>query len=318
MSYVSLGLTTALAWFIAVDVMMSCLIVAAEPTLVRRRPSALTVAALRLAPLLAATLFVLLWVAPAYWQLEPWHTREAVGLTLRALAAAAVAVVATSIGRAILAIARTGRTVQTWSARSERIVTANCPIPTYADNGDSASVSLVGVIRPRLFIGERVRAALTPEELSAVVAHELAHRSTFDNFTRLLFASCCDVVSFTAAGRRLEQRWKALAEESADARALSGNRRTALHLASALVKVARLVPPQAPLPVLCSGLHDTDQDALLPLRVRRLLAPDLPSTTSSFPVLALTLILVAGAVLCAPAARPLVHETTELFVRILP
>lgn len=324
MSYLAVGLAVALAWFAGINAIVSLMVAVTAPAWIRRRArdgvaiSPVSIAVLRFAPVTTAALFVLLWVAPAYWQLEPRHAGEQVGVTLAALAAAAGAILLVSLARAAIAVARTARTTRTWIAQSRPIEQRERSMAMFACEDEAALVALIGVVRPRLFLGRSVRQALTSDELSAVVAHELAHRSAFDNVTRLLFASCRDVLGITRSGRALERSWRAAAEQSADRRASDGDRRRAVHLASALVKVARLVPPGAPMPVMCSSLHASDRDALLPVRVRRLLAHEPPRDGSPLPAIAISVALLAAAILGAPAVRPIVHEATELLVRMLP
>jgi circadian clock protein KaiB len=58
-------------------------------------------------------------------------------------------------------------------------------MPVFAIDSEVPIMALVGVVRPRLLITQPVLDALTEEELSAAVAHELGHRRALDNLKRL-------------------------------------------------------------------------------------------------------------------------------------
>ena len=101
---------------------------------------------------------------------------------------------------------------------------------------------MVGTIRPRLFIAERVLATLNEEELTAAIAHECGHLSAHDNFKRLLLRVSRDVLMIVPCGRSLDRAWAEAAECAADEQAAQLDTETALNLASALVKIAKMVP----------------------------------------------------------------------------
>jgi beta-lactamase regulating signal transducer with metallopeptidase domain len=107
--------------------------------------------------------------------------------------------------------------------------------------GGLQGVSLAGILRPRILVGSAAAAALTPAELDAAISHEVAHQRSRDNLKRFLIYCAPDVLGWSGAARRLEEAWQAESECQADARAVRGDERRALVLASALVKVARLM-----------------------------------------------------------------------------
>src|SRR6185295_4265020 len=134
-----------------------------------------------------------------------------------------------------------------------------------------SGVSLVGLLRTRILVGDAVRRTLTNEELGVALAHEAAHRLAGDNVKRSAIYCAPDFFWLFRGARRLESAWHAAAECAADARAVAGSRARALDLASALVKVSRLAaksPSWAVSPV-WSALHDPP---LLDMRVRRLVS----------------------------------------------
>jgi hypothetical protein len=174
-------------------------------------------------------------------------------------------------------------------------------------------------VRTRILIGPAVADQLTPAELDVAMAHEQAHRLAYDNLKRFLMACAPDCFGGSRVARALEDRWRASAESLADARAVNGDERRAVNLASALVKVARigLTAPAGAASLVWSTLNDPP---LLEIRVRRLVSGTAP--VASPPALAgrLTAIVagtlglgVSGAIVASA-----IHRTTEVLVRWLP
>jgi len=100
-----------------------------------------------------------------------------------------------------------------------------------------------GVLRPRVLISTRLRAALGPELLQAALAHERAHLIRHDVLTRDLIA-LFGLFAWPGLGTQAAATWEAAAEEAADAAVAAQGR--GLALAGALVAVARLSLPKAP------------------------------------------------------------------------
>ena len=181
-----------------------------------------------------------------------------------------------------------------------------------------AGVSLAGVFRTRILIGTAVRRVLSAAELDVALAHERAHRRALDNLKRSVMFCAPDLFGDWAVSRELEARWRATAEWLADARAVNGDGRRAVQLASALVKVSRISADRAAFASspAWSTLHDPP---LLEMRVRRLVSGDAPAAearTSRLPVCAI--ITGAGLACVAMLASPAVHYLTEALVRALP
>ena len=101
---------------------------------------------------------------------------------------------------------------------------------------------MVGTLRPRLFIAERVLESLTQEELMAAIAHECGHLAARDNLKRTLIRACRDLLSVVPCGRSIDRAWAENAESAADEQAASRGPAQALNLASALIGIARMVP----------------------------------------------------------------------------
>jgi len=156
-----------------------------------------------------------------------------------------------------------------------------------------------------------VRAACNGEEFREVLAHEAAHLAARDNLKLLLLTAVPDVLRWTPLGAALTARWRAAAECEADRSATGADRERRLALASALVKVARLLGDhQPPRPAL--GMPVAADD--VPARVRALLAPPGRPARSG-----IALILAGGALLIPLLALPgygVLHELIERLVAL--
>jgi Peptidase family M48 len=179
-------------------------------------------------------------------------------------------------------------------------------------------MALVGVVRPRLLVTRGLLEALAPEELLASVAHELGHRRGWDNLKRLAMRAAPDILAPTSVARDIERRWASASERTADHLA-GDDGATRCALASALVKVARLMPPVTPVTEpICTLVGGGD----IASRVERLLddrlVADAARSRPSRWGIAVTLLAASLVVLgYAPLVRA-VHDATELLVRSLP
>jgi Zn-dependent protease with chaperone function len=242
------GTALALAFFAAANLLLS-----APVMWLARRPlptmSAAFWFALRILPATAAAIFVALLFVPSYWQYEPRETTEAVDVILITLACAGFAMIAAGTGRGVVAWWRARHRTCVWmrSAREIclRAAGPNREIPpTFVIDADAPIMALVGLRRPRLLVTRGLIAALTDEELAASVAHELGHCRAWDNFKRLAMAAAPDPLATTTAAPAIERRWVLAAEHAADRMCGAATPAFRYALASALVKVARLMPPQ--------------------------------------------------------------------------
>ena len=308
-----------LAWFAAVNLAASAIAWVAARTIVRRRwqPHPDWLLAIRLFPACAATFFVAVVFLPAHLRFEPSESDEAFGrllLTLTAVACAAMwraASRAAAVGTVAL---RTRRTLALLpSALAGRGVRDAYEVERFA------GLSLAGVFRTRILVGSEARRVLTPEELGVALAHEHAHRAACDNVKRCAMFCAPDFFGWTAAARALEQRWRADAECRADARAVAGDERRAVQLASALLKVARLATRgnESLVSPVWSTFHEP---VLLEARVRRLVSGEAlaaPSTRLTRPVVVASLLVLAWLGSSAAAAEQ-IHRATEALVHLLP
>ncbi len=267
---------------------------------------------LRLLPAAASIGFVAAVFVPSYWQYEPRELVEGFDVTLAALAVVGFTVIATAAARGVTAWRWASRRAQVWLRVARPLTFADSSMPAFEIDADAPIMALVGVLRPRLLITRGVFRALSAEELSASVAHEIGHQRAWDNLKRLAMRAAPDLLTTTSSARAIERRWASASERAADRQACSSGRARCA-LASALVKVARLTPPVTPIAEPISTLVDGGDIAS---RVHSLL-DDAPAVTPRrafwhWPALALGSTAVALAY--APLLRA-VHALTELIVR---
>lgn len=225
--------------------------------------------ALRVSPALISLAVVAALLLPAYVAHEPAGTGETVGFKLLLLSALSAAGLACACWRVFSSWRATRRLLRDWMKNARPVGLRGCRVPAYVLRHRFPVVAVVGVLRPRLFVAEGLFAELTADEISAAVAHELGHVSARDNLKRALMRVCRDALLFNPCGHALDRQWAEASEAAADEHAAARGGRVALDLASALVKVARLVPdgarPSMPAAALLIG------DGGLDGRVRRLL-----------------------------------------------
>ena len=251
-------------------------------------------AALRLAPICcsaAAATFALI----AFLRLEPSNARETLGVVLPFAALVTLGGFGRRVARALAAWRETERTFTGWQM----------------DGTGFPTVAVVGIVRPQLYVSRQVVAACDRAELDAMIAHEMAHVSARDNLTRFMYL-CAPFVP-AAIARELEEAWITAADEAADDTA-STDQQSALALASALTKVARLAlngqSPTLHASAILSG-------GGIERRVRRLLQrPVAGLPTDLRPFFALTLLVATTIGLSSPVQR-LLYEAAEYCVKHL-
>lgn len=198
--------------------------------------------ALRIFPFALALMFVFGIILPSYLLFEPHKSDEVVGIELAFAAAAAAAGVSAAVCRVFGTWWKTRRLVADWLKNSEAVQLEQVSIPVYRMRHAFPVIAVVGMFRPKLFFAEQVFGFLNDEEIQAAVAHEYGHLFARDNFKRTLMRVCRDLLIFPF-GRRLDRAWSETAECAADEYAAgTGGDATALNLAAALVKIARVIP----------------------------------------------------------------------------
>jgi Zn-dependent protease with chaperone function len=312
------GMTFALAWLMAVNLVATLAIVIA----VRPLTAIAAVKApglwlgVRLFPAAASIAFVTVVFLPSYWKYEPREVVEGFDLTLTALAVAALVMVIAAVVRGVSAARRVTRRTRVWLRMARPLTLRETSVPVFAIDTDAPAMALVGVARPRLLITRGVLDALTDEELSASVAHEIGHHRAWDNLKRLAMCAAPDLLTATSAARAIERQWASASEHLADSQACA-TRRARCALASALVKVARLTPAAMPITEPISTLIDGGEIAS---RVRRGLAVGLPATAPRRPPRRWIAVALPAAALVIGYASLLraVHAATEVLVQTLP
>ena len=228
---------------------------------------------LRILPAVLAFLTVSLLLVPAYLAHEPRHAAETVSFKLALLAIFSATGIAVSVYRGIGAHRATANLTSDWLRQGKPIEIPGINIRSYEIRHAFPLIGIVGFLRPRLFIASQVLEVLTPEEISAAVAHENGHLTARDNLKRGLLQACRDALLIIPCGRLLDRSWSEASEEAADENAARQGNGVALDLASALVKIARIIPlgarPTMPAGVFLLGDEETKG---IKSRVRRLIA----------------------------------------------
>ena len=261
----------------------------------------------RLLPLVGLLGGALLLMAPAFLLYEPAEADERPGLVASALAAFGLLLLGATAARALRAYLATRRLVAEWSQDAQEIALPGQPVPAFGIAHAFPVVAVVGVWRPRLFIARRVLQALTPDELSAVLAHEAWLVRAGDNVKRWLMA-CAPTIGFRPLAARLEREWEEAMELEAD-RSAGG----ALELASALVKTARLAPAGADLRVPAAAFHGGGSIAR---RIDSLVRGN-RTDHAGHPALRLAAAAaVLGLVASLPALYPVLHRLGEAVLHL--
>ncbi len=228
---------------------------------------------LRILPCLLALLSVALLVVPSYIAYEPRHNAERVSFKLGLLAVISALGIGLSIYRAIATQLATAKLTTDWLKEGKRIQITGINIEAYQIKHTFPVLAIVGFLRPRLFVADQVLKILTTEEIAAAVAHENGHLAARDNLKRSLLQACRDALLIIPSGRLLDKAWSEASEEAADESAARHGNGIALDLASALVKIARSIPPGAR-PTMPAGvflLGDEGETKGIKSRVRRLI-----------------------------------------------
>jgi Zn-dependent protease with chaperone function len=276
--YEFLGITLVLAMLLTVNAVATALVVGLWHLL--RRPlqkcSARTRAELlfvmRIGPPAIAIIWIVAFMIPSYLVYEPYHTDEFVSKKLGALAALSAIGVGCAIWRGFRSWSATRSLLKTWLANSTRIELNDVAVPAYRMSHSFPIIAVVGTFRPRLFLAEHVLQSLSEEELAAAIAHEYGHMAAHDNLKRSLLRLSRAALLMIPCGRSLDRAWGEAAEAAADEHAAQESSAVALNLASALVRIAKLIPQQERVEMPSSAyLVGGEETRGVKARVRRLL-----------------------------------------------
>ena len=203
----------------------------------RRRPhSPFQLFSVRIFPFVFSAAVTLALALPAFLSLEPRQTGEVPELYLIVLTAMSLFLLAKIAVRLLRLLIFTARLSCHWR-RSATRANLTASMPVFRITTPANLFAVVGIFRPKVFIGKDAFDCLTREELEAAIAHESAHVRSLDNLKRTL-------LSITRLPRLfrhlnwLDGAWSEATELAADEEALGG--RSAVDLISALIKIGRL------------------------------------------------------------------------------
>lgn len=227
--------------------------------------------ALRVFPLASALVSVLAFLLPAYLLFEPNTSKEIVGFKLAFFSVASAVGVGFAFYRVFATWRATRELVSDWMRNAEPIRVAGVSVPVYKIRHTFPVIAVVGTFHPRMFVAGQIFDSLDENEFQAAVRHEAGHLAARDNFKRTIMRACRDLLVFPF-GKTLDRAWAENAEAGADEfAARTGGSQTALNLASALIKIARIIPPGAK-PSMPSGAFLVEEPtAEIAFRVRKLL-----------------------------------------------
>jgi len=259
---------------------------------------------LRIFPFAVSALVTVFFTFPSFWLMEKPALDEDTETFL--LAVCALCILGAGLYRVLRIHARTARVVDGWRAGAAKIEGATASPMLSAAQGAPPLV-LVGVCRPRVMISDEAREVLSDSELQVAVRHEIGHARSWDNLKKVLITAA----PFPGMSG-LEKSWHEAAELAADDRAVT-NRREALDLAAALIKLSRSCQ-QLPTHLLATGLMSGSSS--IGQRVDRLLKWRMAGRSSrrgwilALPVLLATIVVVSN----YGAALVLTHRLTEFLV----
>jgi Zn-dependent protease with chaperone function len=322
------GIAVSLTFFVLLYCLLSALVAVAwrwwRWLRVTEQSLAALLFAFRVLPLAASVVITFAFVVPSFQLLEPrsMDIDEGMGAVPVALGICALALIACGCFRVFAAQTRTSRVVARWLEGAHPLtvdaaarVDAQTYARTYAravtfpSRREAPPLILAGIRRPRVLVSESTVALLSHDELQVALKHELAHMRSRDNLKQLVLRFC----PFPGMAG-LESAWFEAAELAADDAAVS-RLDDAVDLASALVKLSRLVPVEAA-PLCTVGLVSGSVSA----RVQRLLSWDETDKARAMRIRTWYVVpSLAALLLCVFAiygpALSLTHEVTEWLVR---
>jgi Zn-dependent protease with chaperone function len=210
--------------------------------------------ALRVSPPAVAAALAFTLVVPAYLLHEPADSGESVGVKLLVLACVSAAGVLLACWRVARTWVATRGLARDWMRHAEPFEVEGAGVPAFRIRHSFPVIAVIGVLRPRLFVASQVLDALTAEELAAALAHERGHVEGRDNLKRALLQAGEDALLHAPLGRSLRREWQRESEMAADEFAAAAGPAAALDLASAIVKISKLIPRGAR-PGLPAGAH---------------------------------------------------------------
>ncbi len=283
---------------------------------------------MRIGPPVIAIVAIGAFMIPSYLVYEPHATDESVSFKLGALATLSAIGVGLAFWRGLRSWLATRSLLKNWLTSSTQIDLQSINVPTFVLQHSFPIVAVVGAIRPRLFIAHHVLELLSEEELAAAIAHEYGHLAARDNFKRSVMRVSRAALLLIPCGRSLDRAWSDASESAADEHAAQQSSLVALNLASALVRIARIIPKgqRGVIPAAVSAFLSEDSPGVK-VRVRRLVElastdPHLLVSNASLvrfvPWFVLSLIVVVGVTIeSRPQVLAAVHHLVEQVVVVL-
>jgi len=285
---------------------------------------------MRIGPPAIAIVAIAAFMIPSYLVYEPHKTEEFVSWKLGAIAALSAVGVALAIWRGVRSWWATRSLTKEWLASATPMQLGAIDVPTFVFRHPFPLIAVVGAFRPRLFIADHVLESLSQEELAAAIAHECGHLAAHDNFKRSAMRISRAALLLIPCGRSLDRAWSDASESAADEHAAQRSSLVALNLASALVRIAKMIPKGQHhiMPASVSAFLATDDDTPgVKVRVRRLVelaATDPRQLANSaslirlMPWLVLTAVVLAGVgIESRPQVLAAVHACVEQVVKLL-
>jgi Zn-dependent protease with chaperone function len=285
---------------------------------------------MRIGPPVIAIVAIAAFMIPSYLIYEPHATQEVVSWKLATLATLSAVGVALAVSRGMRSWLATRSLLREWHASSTSIQLDGIDVPTFVFRHSFPIIAVVGALRPRLFVADQVLESLSQEELTAAIAHECGHLAAHDNFKRSVMRISRAALLPIPCGRSLDRAWSDASESAADEHAAQRSSLVALNLASALVRIAKMIPKgqHQIMPASVSAFLAANEDApRVKVRVRRLVelaATDPRQLVSGAPLirlmpwLVLTTVAMAGiSIESRPQVLAGVHACVEQVVRLL-
>lgn len=179
-----------------------------------------------------------------------------------------------------------------------------------------------GLLRPYIVISHGLLSNFSRAELDAAICHESAHWASRDNWKRLLVAFLPKLFPVGRGFDLLESAWSKFTERAADDCVSQQGAGSALSLAAALLRLARMRATMGPplwIPGSVSSLAGSDD---LPGRIQRLLAPPpaVPLISSQYArrifwSVGGIVVTAAVAISASPVLQSSVHELLEHLLR---
>ena len=334
--YVFLGTTLVLALLLAINA-TATMAAAGFGRLSKRwlrkcsaRARAEILFVMRIGPPVIALVALVAFMSPSYLIYEPHKTEEFVSWKLGTLAALSAVGVALATLRGLRSWLATRSLLKQWLATSTPIQVDGIGVPTFVVQHAFPLIAVVGALRPRLFIAHQVLESLSHDELAAAIAHECGHLAAHDNLKRSVMRISRAALLLIPCGRSLDRAWSDASESAADEHAAQRSSLVALNLASALVRIAKMIPngQRQMMPASVSTFLAGDEDIpRVKVRVRRLveLAASEPRQLVSsarlfrlMPWLALTAFVITGvSIESRPQVLAAVHAFLEQVVKLL-